>query len=123
MRRHGWPLTVLAFGALICLVIIAGTVLYRYVRAVQVQIEHTQEDYVARSRVLDRFRIGILSLAVELRDYLLNPASPSDAEERGRLFELRDSILSALDEAGRLIGPEDPVKMGHLRSSFEGAPS
>ena len=120
MRRRGWPLIVVAFGGLICLMILAGTIVYRYVGAVQAQIDRTQEDYVRRNQVLGGLRTDILSLAIELRDYLLNSAPSSVAEQRPRMFKLRDSILTALDETGRLIGPEDPDRVRHLRSTFDG---
>ena len=39
MRRREWPLIAVAFGGLVCLMVIAGTVFYRHWGAVQAQID------------------------------------------------------------------------------------
>ena len=118
--RRGWPLIVVAFGGLICLMAGAGVVLYRYVGSIRIQVESTQGDYVERTKLLEGLRTDILSLAVELRDYLLNPAEASGAVQRRRLFQLRDSIQGALTEAGRRLGPEYPVRLERLKRDFAG---
>ncbi len=119
MWRRGWLLIVVALGGLISLMVVAGIVLHRYVGAAQAQIERSQVEYIRRTEVLDGLRTNILTLAIELRDYLLDPASSSATDAMRRLSERRDSILRALDESQRLTGPEDPTRVQHLRTSFD----
>jgi signal transduction histidine kinase len=119
MRQRGWPVVLLAFGTLMAFLVVSGAALYRYVGGVQDQIQQTQADYTERDRALDTLRFETLSLAIELRDYLLDPSPESGLLMQANLLRLRDSIRRAMARVEEMMGREDPAKVRHLRKSFD----
>jgi len=119
MKQRGWPVVLLAFAMLTAFIVVAGSVIYRYVGGVQRQLQQTQDDYRERDRLLTSLRFDTLYLAIELRDYLLNPSPASDAERKVRLLEFRDSILRSLTQAENQKTFQDQGRIRDLRERFD----
>ncbi len=119
MKQRGWPVVLSAFAILIAFIVISGSLIYRYVGGVQRQLQQTQDEYLERDRVLTSLRFDTLSLAIELRDHLLNPSSTSDAERQARLLEFRDSIMRSLVRVEDLKIAQDDDHVRNLRDRFD----
>jgi signal transduction histidine kinase len=101
-RRRTWPILALGFGALMLVICLSGLALRQHAEQIRRQIAVTQKAYLDRDDVLDDLRSQTLSLAIELRDYLLASGAPAIEKERQHLQDRRAALLRSLAEINRL---------------------
>jgi signal transduction histidine kinase len=101
-RRRTWPILALSFGALMLVICLSGLALRQHAEQIRRQIATAQKAYLDRDDVLDNLRSQTLSLAIELRDYLLAAGPEAIAEERQHLQDRRAALLRSLAEVNRL---------------------
>lgn len=113
-----WPVLAVSFGALILLISISGLALRRHAQQIEREVMDTQSQYLEHNRVLEELRFQTLSLAIELRDYLLDDSQDSSAAQQKRLLERRKKLLSALDSIDRLPA-NDAAAVAELRKQID----
>lgn len=91
----GWLLAV-AFGALVALVGVAAWLIERQTVVISREIQRIQEDHRIREETIEDLRSNTYRLAIQVRDYLLDPSPSSTAEQRGQLLAVRQSMLDNL---------------------------
>ena len=100
--KRTWPLLAASFGALILLISLSGMALRRHAQQIQREVMETQRAYLEHNRVLEELRFQTLSLAIELRDYLLDDAQEASDLQQKHLLDRRKKLLIALDGVDRL---------------------
>jgi signal transduction histidine kinase len=116
--KRTWPLLAVSFGALILLISLSGMALRRHAQQIQREVMETQRAYLEHNRVLEELRFQTLSLAIELRDYLLDDTQESSGEQQRHLLERRKKLLSALDGVDRLPA-NDAAQVAELRRQID----
>src|SRR5579872_1114164 len=116
--KRVWPLLAASFGALILLISISGLALRRHAQQIQREVMETQKAYLQHNRVLEELRFQTLSLAIELRDYLLDDSPEASDQQQKHLLERRKQLLSALDGIDRLP-TSDAAEVGELRKQID----
>jgi signal transduction histidine kinase len=116
--KRVWPLLAASFGALILLISLSGLALLRHSQQIQREVMETQSAYLEHNRVLEELRFQTLSLAIELRDYLLDDSSEASGAQQKHLLERRKMLLSALDGVDRLPA-NDAHAVAELRKQID----
>jgi signal transduction histidine kinase len=116
--KRTWPLLAASFGALILLISLSGLALRRHAQQIQREVMETQRAYLEHNRVLEELRFQTLSLAIELRDYLLDSGPETIGDQQKHLLERRKKLLSALDGVDRLPA-NDAAQVAELRRQID----
>jgi signal transduction histidine kinase len=116
--KRVWPLLAVSFGALILLISLSGLALRRHAQQIQREVMETQTAYLQHNRVLEELRFQTLSLAIELRDYLLDVSPETSNQQQKHLLERRKELLSALDGIDRLP-TSDAAEVAELRKQID----
>ena len=116
--KRTWPLLAASFGALILLISLSGLALRRHTQQIQQEVMETQRAYLEHNRVLEELRFQALSLAIELRDYLLDSAPEASDLQQRHLLERRKKLLSALDGVDHLPA-NDAAAVAELRRQID----
>ena len=116
--KRVWPLLAVSFGALILLISLSGLALRRHAQRIQREVMETQSAYLEHNRVLEELRFQTLSLAIELRDYLLDDSPEASGAQQRHLLERRKLLLSALDGVDRLPA-NDASAAAELRKQID----
>jgi signal transduction histidine kinase len=119
MKHRSWPLLALAFGLLILLLGLSGTAMYRHVAYISKEVAHTEAAFKESERGLSDLRAQIYSLAVLVRDYLLDSSPVDRDEQREQLLEVHASIQKEMDELQKLMGRDQAAAMLHLRQGVD----
>ena len=119
MKHRGWPLLALAFTLLILLLGLSGTAMYRHVTRISVQVARTQTSFKESERALSELRTQIYSLAVLVRDYLLDSSPAADSERRAQLLEVHASIEKELAGLEKSMGRDQAAAMRQLRKGVD----
>jgi signal transduction histidine kinase len=116
--KRTWPLLAASFGALILLISLSGMALRRHAQQIQREVMETQRAYLEHNRVLEELRFQTLSLAIELRDYLLDDAQEASDQQQKHLLDRRKKLLIALDGVDRLPA-NDAAGVAELRRQID----
>jgi signal transduction histidine kinase len=91
------------FGGLLLLMAFAEFDGMQALTEIQRTNDEIREDYLRRTRVLDRIRADLYVSGTYVRDYLLEPASGKAEGHRYSLFESRNDMDAALNEYRKLV--------------------
>jgi signal transduction histidine kinase len=119
MKYRSWPLLALAFGLLVLLLILSGTAMYRHVAYISGEVARTHASFRESERGLGELRTQIYSLAVLVRDYLLDSSSMAEAGQRRQLLDVHASIEKGLDALQKPMGQDQAAAMLHLRQGVD----
>lgn len=95
------------FGGLLLIMAFAGLAGLRALRQLQATNDAIREQFLLRTRVLERIRADLYVSGTYVRDYLLEPESGKAESHRYRLLEARKDMDAALQQyQGLLSAPE-----------------
>ncbi len=116
LRRNGAPavnsrLVLLAgFGGLLVMMAFAEIDGVHALREIQNSNDQIREDFLLRTRILQRIRGDVYVSGTYVRDYLLEPEAGKAEGHRLSLLETRNDISQAMAEYRRLVnGAEQPA--------------
>ena len=108
---------VAGFGGLLVLMAFAGLDGIHALRQIQSSNDSIREDFLLRTRLLERIRGDVYVSGTYVRDYLLEPASGKAEGHRYSLLETRQDMDAALAAYGALLtGPEAGPFQGLTRA-------
>ncbi len=93
--------------------------MYRHVGYIAGEVARTQSSFKEGERSLNELRVQIYSLAVLVRDYLLDSSPVAEAEQRRQLLELHASIEAELNTLQKSMGAGQGPSVQRLRRGFE----
>jgi signal transduction histidine kinase len=117
--RAGWPLLAFAFGALLTLLVIAAWMIERKSNAIYEEMRRIQSEHQRREAPLRKLRSDASTLAILIRDYLLDPTYFSAEQQGTQLLEVHASMRESLKLVERDLGPEDKQTVLALRREVE----
>src|ERR1039458_2430112 len=91
------------FGGLLLLVVFAGFDGLQALRQIQASDNNIREDFLLRTRLLERIRADMYVSGTYVRDYLLEPESGKAEGHRYSLLESRSDMDAALGEYRKLV--------------------
>ena len=91
------------FGGLLAMMAFAEFDGARALRQIQRSNDEIREDFLLRTRLLERIRGGVYVSGTYVRDYLLEPEAGKAEGHRYSLLETRTDMDAALAEYGRLL--------------------
>ena len=87
------------FGGLLLLMAFAGLDAIQAFGQIQTSNDRMRDDFLVRTRVLERIRADVYVSGTYVRDYLLEPESGKAEGHRSSLLEARRDMDGALDAA------------------------
>src|ERR1043165_4270709 len=112
-RRHGAlvvnsRLALMAgFGGLLFLMAFAGFDGIQALQQIQTSNDTIREEFLLRTRVLERIRADVYVSGTYVRDYLLEPESGKAEGHRYSLLETRKDMDAALDHYKQLVNTQE----------------
>ena len=91
------------FGGLLLLMAFAGLDGMQALRQIQTSNDEIREDFLLRTRLLERIRGDVYVSGTYVRDYLLEPESGKAEGHRYSLLESRKDMDAALAELSRSL--------------------
>lgn len=102
------------FGGLLLLTALAGADGIKALHDIESSNDRTRNDYLLRTRVLERIRTDLYRSGTDVRDYLLEP-EPGKAEgHRYTLLETRRDMEDALERYRQLLNANEAQPFGVL---------
>ena len=95
------------FGGLLLLMAFAGFDGIQALQQIQTSNDAIREDFLLRTRVLERIRADVYVSGTYVRDYLLEPESGKAEGHRSSLLETRNDMDSALEQYRALLNAEE----------------
>src|SRR5580692_11048998 len=95
---HSWAALMAGFGGLLVLMAFAEIDGVRALREIQNSNDEFREDFLLRTRLLERIRGDVYVSGTYVRDYLLEPESGKAEGHRYSLRESRKDMDAALGE-------------------------
>src|ERR1039457_6699633 len=95
------------FGGLLLLMAFAGFDGIQALQQIQTSNDTIREDFLLRTRVLERIRADVYVSGTYVRDYLLEPESGKAEGHRYSLLESRNDMDAALHEYRKLVNGEE----------------
>src|SRR5579883_1825497 len=86
------------FGGLLLLMAFAGLDGMQALREIQTSNDEVRQDYLSRTRLLERIRSDVYVSGTYVRDYLLEPETGKAEGHRYSLLESRKDMDAALEE-------------------------
>src|SRR5947209_8814335 len=106
------------FGGLLALMVFAGLDGVRSLREIQTANDNIREDFLLRTRLLERIRGDVYVSGTYVRDYLLEPESGKAEGHRYSLRETRKDMDSALAGYRPLATQRDAQQLELLKVSL-----
>jgi signal transduction histidine kinase len=97
------------FGGLLLLMAFSAVDNLRSLEQIQSSNDTIREEFLRRTRVLERIRSDLYVSGTYVRDYLLEPESGKAEGHRYSLLETRQDMQAALDRYGTLIDAQETV--------------
>ncbi len=91
------------FGGLLILMAFAGADGIQALRQIQTSNDRIRDDFLLRTRVLERIRSDLYLSGTDVRDYLLEPHAGKAEGHRYTLLETRKDMDAALQQYSRLL--------------------
>jgi signal transduction histidine kinase len=95
------------FGGLLLLVAFSAVDAIQALHQIQTSSDTIREDFLLRTRVLERIRSDVYVSGTYVRDYLLEPESGKAEGHRYSLLEARNDIDQELGKYRKLLAPEE----------------
>ncbi len=95
------------FGGLLLLMLFAGIDSLQTLHSIQISNDDVREDFLLRTRVLERIRADLYVSGTYVRDYLLEPESGKAEGHRYSLLEARKDMDAALAQYRTLLTPQE----------------
>jgi len=95
------------FGGLLLLMLFAGIDSIQTLHSIQISNDDVREDFLLRTRVLERIRADLYVSGTYVRDYLLEPESGKAEGHRYSLLESRQDMDSALARYRTLLTQQE----------------
>lgn len=115
MSNRTWPLVGIAFLVLVGTFVLSGAAVYRDYRRIYNDVVSVQRRYQASERLLNEIRSELYSMAILVRDYLLNTSPSVDRQEREMLLAMRQSLLRHVGDLEKTIDPAEQYRLKALR--------
>jgi signal transduction histidine kinase len=110
----------LGFGGLILLMGFAEVDDLRSARSIQLSNTRIQDDFLRRTRLLERIRADVYVSGTHVRDYLLAPETGQAETSRRSLLEVRGDMEAALGEYEGLLRPGEQGPFRELQGVLAG---
>ena len=107
------------FGGLLVLMAFAGLDGVRSLQQIQTSNDNIREDFLRRTRLLERIRADVYVSGTYVRDYLLEPESGKAEGHRYSLRETRKDMDAALLEYRALLTPRETPPFQGLTSALD----
>lgn len=98
---------IVGFGGLLLLMTFAGLDMLGNLAGIQTSNDNIRDDFVQRTRVLERIRGDLYVSGTYVRDYLLEPAAGNAEGHRDSLRETRQDMDDALTQYRKLLTPQE----------------
>src|SRR5690242_14677815 len=108
------------FGGLLLLMLFAGIDSIQTLRGIQMSNDDVREDFLLRTRVLERIRADLYVSGTYVRDYLLEPESGKAEGHRYSLLESRQDMDSALSHYRTLLTQQEAQSFQLLSQQLAG---
>ena len=118
MRVRTWPLLTIGFGALLLLIGLSATALYKRLDKVYAEVVAIQNAEQETRDVLNRLRSDLYEVAILTRDYLLEPSLQSAESDRRELNRRREGMEQNLQTMESLVKAEHLQKTVGLRDAI-----
>jgi signal transduction histidine kinase len=102
------------FGGLLLLMAFAGVDSVHTIRQIQNSNDANREDFLSRTRLLEKIRSDVYLSGTYVRDYLLEPEPRKAESHRSSLLERRADIDAALGKYRRVLRPEETAPLEKL---------
>src|SRR5258706_7385273 len=86
----------------------------RALRQIQNTNDAMREDFLRRTRLLDRIRADLYVSGTYVRDYLLEPEPGKAEDHRSRLVQTRSDMDAALQQYQALLNSDDAKPFGFI---------
>src|SRR5215831_12900526 len=106
------------FGGLLLLMGFAGLDGIQALDRIQTSNDSVREDFLARTRLLERIRGDVYVSGTYVRDYLLEPEVGKAEGHRYSLLEARNDMDSALQEYRTLLNAQEAEPFGVLTTEL-----
>ncbi|HWC99322.1 MAG TPA: sensor histidine kinase [Candidatus Sulfopaludibacter sp.] len=113
------PVLLVGFGMLIGLIVLSGITAGQRARIAYREISSLNDRYRTTDRNLNAVALGIYTMGLFARDYLLDPSSSHGAEYRSQLVAERASMEAEFRDLERVIRAEDRPRLIELRGELE----
>jgi signal transduction histidine kinase len=117
---HSRVALVAGFGGLLFLMAFAEIDGVRALRQIQNSNDEIREDFLLRTRLLDRIRGDVYVSGTYVRDYLLEPEAGKAEGHRYSLLETRQDMDAALAQYRGLLKPPEKQPFGALTGALAG---
>lgn len=114
MNKRTWPLVAVAFGVLLTAFAASGLAVYKDYRRIYAEVQTVQRRYQASETLLNVMRSELYSLAILIRDFLLNTSVSVDRQERQELLAIRASLLQHAAELEKTIDRGEQHRLREL---------
>src|ERR1041385_645540 len=108
---HSRFILVTGFGGLLLLMAFAGIDSVVTLRQIQNSNDQVREEFLWRTRMLERIRSDVYLSGTYVRDYLLDPDTGKAESHRANLLQKRADIDAALRRYKKLAGKEDAAPL------------
>jgi len=115
--KSRWVLMV-GFGGLLLLMAFAGLDMVETLADIQTSNDNIREDFVLRTRVLERIRGDLYVSGTYVRDYLLEPESGNAEGHRFSLLETKRDMDEALGQYRKMLTPQETPAFQRLTSEL-----
>src|SRR5579859_6235508 len=95
------------FGGLLLLMVFAGIDMVETLEGIQTTNDNIREDFLLRTRVLERIRSDLYVSGTYVRDYLLEPESRKAEGHLMSLIQTRDDMSAELGTYRTLLTAEE----------------
>jgi len=102
------------FGGLLILMAFAGLDGIQALRQIRTSNDNIREEFLRRTRLLERIRADVYVSGTYVRDYLLEPESGKAEGHRYSLLETRHDMDAALDAYRRIATPRESTPFAGL---------
>jgi len=106
------------FGGLLVLMAFAGFDAVQVFEEIQSTSDHIREEFLLRTRVLERIRSDVYLSGTYVRDYLLEPDSKKAETHRKSLLATRTDMEQAFQKYEHLVTAEETKPFGVLRQEL-----
>jgi signal transduction histidine kinase len=107
------------FGGLLLLMLFAGVDSLVTIREIQNSNDANREEFLWRTRLLEKIRSDVFLSGTYVRDYLLEPDAHKAENNRASLLERRTDIDGALAKYRRLLQPEEVAPLDGLARELD----
>jgi signal transduction histidine kinase len=111
---HSRFILMTGFGGLLLLMAFAGVDSVLTIRQIQNSNDANREDFLSRTRLLEKIRSDVYLSGTYVRDYLLEPEPRKAESHRSSLLERRADIDAALEKYRRVLRPEETAPLEGL---------